>query len=379
MPPLQCLILQPKGTTRNANIPAELAGVPTSKEVGGILRRATDPEAIGVWKWGTILLHLYGYKTGKTGTENQHELPPPHQEVKLFGEAVLIATTGAASAATLTSFNTEKFQQFLAEAGSCEEDEDENDDDIESDDDEEDNGSVDDASVSDSESDEESEEGDDAPPLLEEDEDEAPPAPVKISRAKRTNKKTPTWFALAELTPANILSTQHACRETAKRRLATLLGAHLTEEERLGLEEGIVVFALDESRRQNVRPLWENPEFAALYDVQVRRIISNLVPNSYVGNHRLLTRLREGEFLPSELPTLLFSRLFPEKWAALEERELKREAKMLEVDTSMATDMFKCGKCKKRICTYYQQQTRSADEPMTTFVRCLNCGNHWRE
>ncbi|KAL7009276.1 transcription elongation factor TFIIS [Cystobasidiomycetes sp. EMM_F5] len=42
------------------------------------------------------------------------------------------------------------------------------------------------------------------------------------------------------------------------------------------------------------------------------------------------------------------------------------------------TDMFECSKCKKRRTTYYQMQTRSADEPMTTFVSCLNCGNNWR-
>lgn len=29
------------------------------------------------------------------------------------------------------------------------------------------------------------------------------------------------------------------------------------------------------------------------------------------------------------------------------------------------TDAFKCGRCQQRKCTYYQMQTRSADEPMT--------------
>nr|XP_043634296.1 transcription elongation factor TFIIS-like [Erigeron canadensis] len=42
------------------------------------------------------------------------------------------------------------------------------------------------------------------------------------------------------------------------------------------------------------------------------------------------------------------------------------------------TDEFKCGRCGKRKCTYYQLQTRSADEPMTTFVTCVNCDNHWK-
>jgi hypothetical protein len=30
------------------------------------------------------------------------------------------------------------------------------------------------------------------------------------------------------------------------------------------------------------------------------------------------------------------------------------------------------------LCRYYQMQTRSADEPMTTFVSCLNCNNRWK-
>ncbi|KAJ1975261.1 transcription elongation factor TFIIS [Dimargaris cristalligena] len=42
------------------------------------------------------------------------------------------------------------------------------------------------------------------------------------------------------------------------------------------------------------------------------------------------------------------------------------------------TDQFRCGRCKSRKCTYYQMQTRSADEPMTTFVTCTNCENRWK-
>ncbi|RSH95129.1 RNA polymerase II elongation factor [Saitozyma podzolica] len=47
-------------------------------------------------------------------------------------------------------------------------------------------------------------------------------------------------------------------------------------------------------------------------------------------------------------------------------------------ETQAETDAFKCGRCQQRKCTYYQMQTRSADEPMTTFVTCTNCGNRWK-
>ncbi|KAL8552378.1 hypothetical protein ACS0TY_001175 [Phlomoides rotata] len=43
-----------------------------------------------------------------------------------------------------------------------------------------------------------------------------------------------------------------------------------------------------------------------------------------------------------------------------------------------STDQFTCGRCKKKETTYYQMQTRSADEPMTTYVTCVNCNNHWK-
>ena len=42
------------------------------------------------------------------------------------------------------------------------------------------------------------------------------------------------------------------------------------------------------------------------------------------------------------------------------------------------TDMFVCRRCKSNKCSYYQLQTRSADEPMTTFVTCVSCGNRWK-
>ena len=70
--------------------------------------------------------------------------------------------------------------------------------------------------------------------------------------------------------------------------------------------------------------------------------------------------------------------LLPEKWEPLiEEKKIRLENKYCP-KLEASTDNFTCGKCKSKKCTYYQLQTRSADEPMTTFVTCLDCSNRWK-
>jgi len=63
-----------------------------------------------------------------------------------------------------------------------------------------------------------------------------------------------------------------------------------------------------------------------------------------------------------------------------ERRKLKEHQIAARQDYKMAASctMFTCHKCGKNETTYFQLQTRSADEPMTTFVTCVACGNHWR-
>ena len=70
--------------------------------------------------------------------------------------------------------------------------------------------------------------------------------------------------------------------------------------------------------------------------------------------------------------------MLPEKWKELIDAKIKRDKHKFENNIEAATDTFTCRKCKKNQCTYYQMQTRSADEPMTTFVQCISCGNRWK-
>ncbi|KAJ4797782.1 Transcription elongation factor TFIIS [Rhynchospora pubera] len=87
-----------------------------------------------------------------------------------------------------------------------------------------------------------------------------------------------------------------------------------------------------------------------------------------------------GLIKPERLPDLT-----PDEMASdarkMENKQIKDKA-LFECERGgppkATTDQFKCGRCGQRKTTYYQLQTRSADEPMTTFVTCVNCNNHWK-
>jgi DNA-directed RNA polymerase subunit M/transcription elongation factor TFIIS len=378
---MQCVVLQSKGTTRTSTLPNNgTDAVPTPAEIASILRRANPPDSIGTWKWGVTTLHLFGYRSGKKGTENQHELPSPHSAVELFGDAVVVASAGS----TVSSLNSSQFAIFLKDSVTTAMDDDAESEAGESEfDSEEEDASQARSQTSEKSEEEEEDDSDSETSSIEaeeeEEEEEAPRQPVfKPTRSKRPNKKVPAWYTLPDLAEDSDI-VEGTPRQKVLHQIHALLGEQLDAEKQTQLEAALFVHAIHESRRLHIRALWENPEFVALHDIQVRRVVSNLSKQSYVANNRLNTRLQEGEFTVAELPSMNYSSLYPENWFNLFEKEMKREAKMLEVDTSIATDMFRCGKCGKRQCTYYEQQTRSADEPMTIFVRCLNCGKHWRQ
>ena len=64
-------------------------------------------------------------------------------------------------------------------------------------------------------------------------------------------------------------------------------------------------------------------------------------------------------------------KLFNQRWSEHFTQQQVQEKRQLEGNKAMATDQFLCNRCRKRECTYYEMQTRSADEPMTIFITSL--------
>jgi transcription elongation factor S-II len=212
------------------------------------------------------------------------------------------------------------------------------------------------------------------PEEIEEPEPE-PEAPPKRKRGP-LYQKIDTSTLKDDIVPDSAADS-HPIRTLCLRHLSFLEEESFSKEEIISLEKAIFEATLQYAERCYVPRNWRSPPFCEAYRQIVRTVFSNLHPKSPVNNHRLLSRVREREFPLESIPFMSAYEIYPENWFALKDKLLQREQKILEGNKSRATDQFKCRRCKKRECTYYELQTRSADEPMTIFIMCLNCGKEW--
>lgn len=70
--------------------------------------------------------------------------------------------------------------------------------------------------------------------------------------------------------------------------------------------------------------------------------------------------------------------LNPKRWKEMIQSIIDKKKAMYSKKATASIFLY-CSSCKKKTrCDYYQLQTRSADEPMTTFVTCLDCDRKWK-
>lgn len=138
------------------------------------------------------------------------------------------------------------------------------------------------------------------------------------------------------------------------------------------LEKGIYNYSLKEATNRKVVKKWDNPFFVQIYTDRVRTLFINL------KSPELLQQLVNNQAKPHVFAFMTHQEMNPKKWEPLIVAKAKRDKTKYETTMEAATDTFTCRKCRSKKCTYYQMQTRSADEPMTTFVTCIDCGNRWK-
>jgi transcription elongation factor S-II len=138
------------------------------------------------------------------------------------------------------------------------------------------------------------------------------------------------------------------------------------------LEKGIFNNTLEVAEEKNIVKKWDNIYFTQIYLDKLKTIMYNL------KNPEVANLILEKKIKAHELAYMTHQEMIPDKWnSIIEDLKIKNQNKYTpKIEAS--TDNFTCYKCKSKECSYYQLQTRSADEPMTTFVTCIKCGTRWK-
>jgi transcription elongation factor S-II len=152
----------------------------------------------------------------------------------------------------------------------------------------------------------------------------------------------------------------------------------ISEDKAKQIEESIYKYSKDISKNRNILPLWTNDVFKHIYKNKSISLYTNINNKSYINNLSLIEKIKKNKINIDNIAFMTFQELFPEHWKKILDEQNKRYKLMWEDEQEAMTDQFKCGRCKQRKCTYYELQTRSADEGMTTFITCLTCGNFWK-
>jgi DNA-directed RNA polymerase subunit M/transcription elongation factor TFIIS len=141
----------------------------------------------------------------------------------------------------------------------------------------------------------------------------------------------------------------------------------------LNIERGIFNYILD-----NYNTLKMSCElFKHYYSSRAAIIYLNLNPDSSLQNRNLMYRLLNNEINEFELTRMGSDKLFPERHLELIS-EYNTEIEVYGLDKNIEDGILKCGKCKSYKTSYYEVQTRGADEPTTKFCTCHICGNIWK-
>ena len=144
------------------------------------------------------------------------------------------------------------------------------------------------------------------------------------------------------------------------------------------IEKNIYNILINNAIENNISRKWSNKIFLNLYLSKIRSIYNNLNKDSYVKNYYLIDKIKNGDIKPDDLSKLSVYEIHPENWREIIDEKIKRDKMKYEIKPESMTERYKCRKCGSRKCSYYELQTRSADEPMTQFFTCLDCKNRWK-
>ena len=161
------------------------------------------------------------------------------------------------------------------------------------------------------------------------------------------------------------ISNPDKFRENVRTKLTPILDDEVLST---NLEKGIYNYSIKEANSKKIIKKWDNPYFSQLYLDRLRSVYVNL------KNIELLEQVKNKEITPQTLAFMTHQEMNPGQWKTLIEQKTKRDANKFTTNIQASTDMFTCRRCKSKRSSFFEMQTRSADEPSTIFITCLDCG-----
>ena len=365
----QVVFLGQKGEIRQGKLKAV-----TQEGFMAALKKKEVPSLLGKcgWRQKQKVLYFFGYVDGKAGTENQHHLPSPLEGLTFYGDILVLCSASATSYDKPSALKTADYESFYT---SNLEGEDAEGSDAESEDSEGEIADVgDDAGVEEEDALAGGAEEEDNASDSAESEEEVIEKPVR-----RMRKPIVTAVQEEPEVEHGEVWESSPIRSNTVNVIRTTFAEVMDDSNMIELEGIIYKKTCEVATSEEIRMSWNLQAFRDVYMAVARRIIGNLNPNSYIKNMNLWERFHTKELTLEEIAKQNYYELCPENWQEMVDRQAKREKIQLEGDFSRATDKWMCNGCKKRKCTYYELQTRSADEPMTIFIHCLNCGKRWTQ
>ena len=143
------------------------------------------------------------------------------------------------------------------------------------------------------------------------------------------------------------------------------------------IENSVYDYTINQVKIKGIEQDITNKYFKRIYVNKIITLFNNLDKNSYITNTNFLDRVLDKDFNIENIAFLTPQQINEEHWKKYIDRQSANDEFLYSRTAGIRTEEYKCGRCKERKCTYYQLQVRCSDEPMTTFINCLNCGNKW--
>ncbi len=168
----------------------------------------------------------------------------------------------------------------------------------------------------------------------------------------------------------------NSLRQYTVKQFSTIFNVPETHTICLNLEKSIHNWTYRKTLEANQEAAYDNPKHASRYKhkfLEIQRALKN--------NDELKQEILNGKLKTPQVVNLAPQHLWP---SGLYDEALKKSLKKdMEKEYDLVRDenyvgLFQCKKCRKNKTTYYEMQTRSADEPMTVFVTCHMCNSTWK-